>query len=51
MRSSPAKGWAKTGQVAPPLALAPPPREGRAKGGVEERVRDRDKGKEEQGRR
>jgi len=25
MRSSPAKGWAKTGQMAPPLAQSPPP--------------------------
>jgi len=25
MRSSPAKGWAKTGQMAPPLAQSSPP--------------------------
>jgi len=25
MRSSPAKGWATTGKMAPPLAQSPPP--------------------------
>jgi len=46
MRSSPAKGWAKTGQMAPPLAQPPPPGKEEQR---EERVRE--KGKEELGRR
>jgi len=39
MRSSPAKGWAKTGQIAPPLAQSSPPgkEEESSQGGESER--------------
>jgi len=40
MRSSPAKGWAKTGQMAPPLAESSPP-------GKEEQGRRESEGREE----
>ena len=43
MHSSPAEGWAKTGQIAPPLALSSPPGKEEEKGGESPREKGKPK--------